>query len=183
MNAMADKSNSDRTRKAQRPRSATSRHGNANTKADRDGREEGGSPPTERRAPEQHPSPPAKNNARPETNEFAALGLAHAGQSLWRSIVDDYDLERHEELLLLQACRTVDMLEELETCVSRDGVMRDGKAHPGVVEMRQQRIALARLLAALRLPAGEEGALGTPARRPQRRGGARGVYGIRGAVS
>src|SRR3546814_1101361 len=75
------------------------------------------------------------------------------------------------------------MREELETCVSRDGVMRDGKAHPGVVEMRQQRIALARLLAALRLPAGEEGALGTPARRPQRRGGARGVYGIRGARS
>src|SRR3546814_20491970 len=83
--------------------------------------------------------------------------------------------------LLLQACRTVDMLEELETCVSRDGVMRDGKAHPGVVEMRQQRLALARLLAALRLPAGAEGALGTPARRPQRRGGGRGVYGIRGA--
>ncbi|MDQ3452051.1 MAG: hypothetical protein M3493_05025 [Actinomycetota bacterium] len=45
------------------------------------------------------------------------------------------------------------------------------------MEARQQRIALARLLAALRLPAGEV------EQRPQRRVGVRGTYGITGAVS
>lgn len=55
------------------------------------------------------------------------------------------------------------------------------KAHPAAVEARQQRIALARLLAALRLPAGADGDE-AQGRRPQRRVGARGVYGIRGAA-
>ncbi|HLM07095.1 MAG TPA: hypothetical protein VK402_18085 [Blastococcus sp.] len=47
------------------------------------------------------------------------------------------------------------------------------------MEARQQRIALARLLAALRLPAGEEEA---GDRRPQRRMGVRGVYGVGGVA-
>jgi hypothetical protein len=51
---------------------------------------------------------------------------------------------------------------------------------PLLVEQRQQSLVLARLLASLRLPSGEtaEGDLV----RPQRRGAARGSYGIRGAV-
>jgi hypothetical protein len=48
-----------------------------------------------------------------------------------------------------------------------------------LVEARQQRIGLARLLAALRLPAGEEEA---DDRRPQRQMGVRGVYGVGGAA-
>jgi hypothetical protein len=98
-------------------------------------------------------------------------------------VVDEYDLERHEELLLIEACRTVDLLDRLAATVAADGHMVDAKVHPAAVEMRQQRIALARLLAALRLPAGEDGDLQAGARRPQRRVGARGVYGIRGSVS
>ena len=56
---------------------------------------------------------------------------------------------------------------------------RGRRAHPALVEARQQRIALARLLAALRLPAGEEEA---GDRRPQRRMGVRGVYGVGGVA-
>ncbi len=56
------------------------------------------------------------------------------------------------------------------------------RANPAAVEARQQRIALARLLAALRLPAGEEDDRQAGAR-AQRRVGVRGVYGVRGAVS
>jgi hypothetical protein len=56
------------------------------------------------------------------------------------------------------------------------------KANPAAVEARQQRIALARLLAALRLPNGESGDQQSGAR-PQRRVGVRTPYGIRGAVS
>jgi len=56
------------------------------------------------------------------------------------------------------------------------------KAHPAAVEARQQRIALARILASLRLPSGDEGDRKAGAR-PSRRVGVRGTYGIRGAVS
>ena len=51
------------------------------------------------------------------------------------------------------------------------------KVHPAAVEHRQQAIAYARLAAALRLPAGEDG---DEDRRPQRRIGARGVYAMGG---
>jgi hypothetical protein len=52
------------------------------------------------------------------------------------------------------------------------------RTHPAVIEARQQRLTLARLLAALRLPAGDEQDV-QPNRRPQRRSGARGVYAMK----
>jgi hypothetical protein len=112
------------------------------------------------------------------TENTTPEGLGPPGASLWRSVLDVYELERHEELLLLEACRTVDLLEDLARSVDAEGHMLDGRVHPAVVEIRQQRIALARLLAALRLPAGDDGEVQAGARRPQRRVGARGVYGL-----
>src|SRR4051794_18937795 len=113
-------------------------------------------------------------------------GTRAAGKRLWASVVDVYDLEEHELALLVEAVRTVDLLADLDAEVRRDGPMLESpqgrKAHPAAVEARQQRIALARLLAALRLPAGEAGDQQAGAR-PQRRVGVRGAYGIRGAVS
>ncbi len=106
-------------------------------------------------------------------------GLKISGRKLWSSILASYELEVHEELLLVQACRTADRLDELAaeaaanpiTVVNARG---DQIPHPAIVESRQQSLSLARLLASLRLPTGEEddGTL----KRPQRRGGARGVY-------
>ena len=89
--------------------------------------------------------------------------------------------------LLREMVRTVDLLDALAEQVKQDGLMVPGpglvtRVHPAAVEARQQKIALARLNAALRLPSGEEGDEQKGARRPQRRSGARGVYGIRGAV-
>ena len=93
--------------------------------------------------------------------------------------------KEHERTLLMQAVRTVDLLEKLDTEVRRDGPLVESpqgtKAHPAATEARQQRIALARLLAALRLPAGDEGDQQAGAR-PQRRIGVRGTYGIRGVA-
>lgn len=112
-------------------------------------------------------------------------GAGDAGRRLWSAVLDVYDLDEHELVQLREAVRTVDLLVDLDALVRRDGVLVDSpqglKAHPAAVEARQQRIALARLLAALRLPAGGEGDTQASAR-PQRRVGARGVYGIRGAV-
>ena len=100
-------------------------------------------------------------------------------------MADDYELEEHERALLAQAARTVDLLDELDKVVRREGAMVTSPhgliAHPAAKEARAQGITLARLLAALRLPSGEEGdqQASARARRPQRRSGARGSYGIR----
>ncbi|MUL39707.1 hypothetical protein FZ103_00680 [Streptomonospora sp. PA3] len=107
-------------------------------------------------------------------------GAGASGRKLWCSIVEDYDLDAHEELLLVQAVRCVDRLDEMAaalaeaplTATNRHG---DEVPHPLLVESRQQSITLTRLLASMRLPSGEDDG----ARRPQRRGAARGAYGFR----
>jgi hypothetical protein len=97
---------------------------------------------------------------------------------LWRDVQDRYELEEHETALLTEMCRTADRLEALNAIVRAEGVLEPGtgRAHPAAVEARQLGIAFARLSAALRLPAGDEGDRQKGARRPQRRSGARGVY-------
>jgi hypothetical protein len=103
-----------------------------------------------------------------------------AGQRLWRSILADYDLSTHETVLLTQAVRVTDLCEDLQAIVTLEGPLVMGKAHPALVELRMQRILLARLIVALRVPLGDEDAAGAP--RTQYRG-VRGVYGIRGGVA
>ncbi len=111
----------------------------------------------------------------PKRDQPAGSALKLAGQRLWDAVVGEFELEQHEESLLLEACRTLDLLDALESVVTRDGAIvpspQGPKANPAAVEARQQRIALARLLAALRLPAGDEQDV-----RPQRRVGVRGTY-------
>jgi len=108
-------------------------------------------------------------------------GTGVNGGKLWRDVLDKYELEQHELMLLREMVRTVDLLDKLVAITTREGLMVEGphgsKPHPGVVEARQARIALARLTAALRLPAGDENdpAVG---RRPQHRVGMRGFYAV-----
>ncbi len=112
----------------------------------------------------------------------APAGTAAAGRRLWCSVVEVYDLDQHELVLLVEASRTVDLLTELDAAVRADGALVESpqglRAHPAAVEARQQRIAVARLLAALRLPAGGEGDAQAGAR-PARKVGVRGVYAVR----
>lgn len=106
-------------------------------------------------------------------------GLKAAGRRLWASVTDVYDLEEHEAALLLEACRTKDLLNDLDATIRREGLLvqteQGPKVHPAVIESRQQKTSFNQLIASLRLPSDE----GT---RPQRRGAARRAYGIRGAV-
>lgn len=111
----------------------------------------------------------------------APAGLKVSGRRLWRSVVDEFELDEHELALLLQAARCVDRLDRLaEHAADAPLVVTNSRGdqvtHPSVTESRQQAITLSRLLASLRLPSGEMD------ERPQRRGAARGSYGIRGAV-
>lgn len=112
-------------------------------------------------------------------------GLREPGKRLWKSIVDEFDLDEHELSLLVETVRTVDVLELLDAQVRKDGPVvtspQGQRAHPALVEARQQRICLARLLAVLRMPAGDADDL-KAASRAQRRVGVRGTYGIKGLV-
>lgn len=109
-----------------------------------------------------------------------AVGLGDGGRRLWAEVLGRYELDEHELALLLQAARTVDTLDDLAVVAASEGPMvdrgLDRVVHPALVEARQQRLVLARLVASLRLP--EEPVEG----RPQRRGGARGAYGVRGVA-
>lgn len=101
----------------------------------------------------------------------ADLGVA--GRSLWQEVAGTFDLEIHESALLLEACRVKDRLDALDAVVRAAGVTIDSpqgiKAHPAIVEARQQQLVLSRLIASLRLPDENDS-------RPQRRGGGRGAY-------
>lgn len=104
--------------------------------------------------------------------------LARSGRALWRAVVADFDLEEHERALLHEAARTRDLCDALQAQLDADGLMSESsqgvRVHPAAVELRQQRIVLARLLAALNVPSGEDETA------PQYRS-PRGVHMIRGA--
>jgi hypothetical protein len=98
---------------------------------------------------------------------------------LWRAVVADFDLDEHERLLLLNACRTADLCDRLEVVLVEEGPLADSsqgvRVHPAAAELRQQRITLARLLAVLNVPVGEQ--VDAPPVRPPR-----GVYAVRGGA-
>lgn len=83
--------------------------------------------------------------------------------------------------------RTVDTLDRVQAIVDRDGELAASsqgmRAYPALVELRQQRIAFARLVSAMQLLSGltqpQQGD-GQPAQPTQRRPGVRGVYAING---
>ena len=85
-------------------------------------------------------------------------------------------MDGRDAAMLIEACRTLDQLDELDALQRKLGTLTaDGRVAPHVVEARLQRIALARILAALRLP--ED--LSAPVVRPQRRTGGRGIYSLK----
>jgi hypothetical protein len=105
----------------------------------------------------------------------APTGAGTAGKRLWQAVLTAYELDEHELTLLRQAVRSADLCDQLQAVVDEQGPLvttrlGEVKAHPAVVELRNQRITLARLIVALRVPIGEQ-----EEGRDQRRG-IRGVY-------
>lgn len=100
-------------------------------------------------------------------------GLGRAGKAVWLGIVESFDLDPRELMLLATAARQADLVEQLEKALERDGLTSIGAA--GQVrfsaipaEIRQGRLALGRLLGELRLPAtGEPKVLTAAGRRAQ----------------
>jgi hypothetical protein len=108
-------------------------------------------------------------------------GSGPAARRLWAAVQAEFELGEHERALLVALCRQVDRLDALEALIADEGLMVSGhgtvKVHPAVVEARQTAIAVARISACLRLPAGEEDESGQ-----QKRAGVRGVYSLGGAA-
>jgi hypothetical protein len=94
-------------------------------------------------------------------------GLRASGAQLWRDVMERWEVDRpHEARLLLEICRMADLLDVLHAQAESDASDRGW----AMVELRQQRIAFARMCSALRIPDEPGG------QRPQRRSGVRGVY-------
>jgi hypothetical protein len=111
----------------------------------------------------------------------APNGSKAAGQRLWHAVLSGYELAEHEMTLLVQACRVADVCDELQTLVDADGPVTGKRVNPAIVELRQQRVVLAKLIVALRVPLGDQEIPSkTGAPRLQRRG-TRGFYQARGS--
>lgn len=82
--------------------------------------------------------------------------LNAAGRRLWKSVCTKFDLPEHERVILAECCRTVDTIDELVDIAKADGLLIESsqgrKTHPALVEARQQRLVLAKLLAVLGIP-------------------------------
>jgi hypothetical protein len=105
-----------------------------------------------------------------------------AGARLWTAITSEFDMDPHELELLDLAVTTRGDIERLEARLGDEDVIVGGglvaRPHPAVVELRQQKLTFARLMACLRLPLSDE----HEAQRPQRRVGVKGVYAKRPKV-
>lgn len=103
---------------------------------------------------------------------YKPRNLGNPGTKLWESTLRDYELSDPELTLLEEACRLRDHIALLDAVVKADGVMATSsqgvRAHPALVEGRQQRLALARLMATLSIPPLEDDL--------PKAGRARGVY-------
>lgn len=82
------------------------------------------------------------------------------GRKFWRQTVAEYELAVHELELLAEACRTMDELDQLRAAVAADGPTVTGsrgqtRVHPAMLELRQGRAELRRLLDALAIPASQ----------------------------
>lgn len=94
-----------------------------------------------------------------------AKGLGERGQRLWDAIfTEDVEGDQHDQELVLETCRVLDVIDNLAAAVQRDGVTVAGSrgqpvVNPAVAEMRQQQVVFSRLIGQLNLDEAEMGAL------------------------
>lgn len=84
--------------------------------------------------------------------------LQDRGKRFWRTVTKAFeDIDETEFELLVETCRTLDVIDQLEEAIDRDGLMLKGSTgqtvvNPAVAEARAQRQTLHRLLGALAIP-------------------------------
>jgi phage terminase small subunit len=80
--------------------------------------------------------------------------LNAAGRSLWRAVLDGYDLDAGELRILELACQAADDAASARLALRSDGVVSSGRygqtiAHPAVAIARQAEASVSRLLGQL----------------------------------
>jgi hypothetical protein len=91
-----------------------------------------------------------------EQKRRAPRNLGRPGKAFWRQVTDDYELSPAEEAVLVEACRTLDMIDRLEeeaagqplTEISPQGRV----VNPLIRECRMQKAILDRLVRSLGIP-------------------------------
>jgi hypothetical protein len=111
--------------------------------------------------------------------ERAPAGLGPGGNKLWRDITAEHTLDAAQKVLLLEACRMKDRLDQMnQEITGRGDFLRVQQNEDGDYVLRVDRVVgaasrdanvLKQLITALRLPETDTG------KRPQQRG-ARGAY-------
>lgn len=110
----------------------------------------------------------------------APTGLASGGSALWADITGSHELDAIQRVQLLEACRAKDRLDRLDAVIRAGDKSWSEQSGFTLSVDRPADLAnaaaqtLKRLISALRLANPKTG------HRPQRRGGARGVYRSRG---
>ncbi|MFG1755931.1 P27 family phage terminase small subunit [Streptosporangium sandarakinum] len=87
--------------------------------------------------------------------------LGEAGSALWDRLTDELVFDCWEAEILAAACRQRDDIALLERVIASEGVITTGsqgqpRLSAVVTEVRQSRLALAKLLAELRLPSDDD---------------------------
>jgi phage terminase small subunit len=95
----------------------------------------------------------------------APSSLGNRGRALWVSVAkalpEDWEFDERERAILAMAARQADDLERLDNAIEQHGAMTTGSTgqlvvNPAVIEARQARLAINRLLGELSLPDEDE---------------------------
>lgn len=91
----------------------------------------------------------------------APAGLDGRGRRLWSAVIAGFELSDAERVILLEACRTADLVDRLTAELAGGSLTVVGSRgqtvlNPIAAELRQQRDLLGRLLGRLALPTDDE---------------------------
>lgn len=109
-------------------------------------------------------------------------GLRPPGRRLWKAVegglAADWELDPRELVILELAARALDDVNSLELAIKADGLTVEGSSgqprlNPAVVEVRQGRLAVGRLLGQLSLPDADEAPMTAASQRAQKAAQAR----------
>ena len=82
--------------------------------------------------------------------------LSASGASFFTEVASAFELSLPEEAALLHVAETLDLIAALENGIRETGPVVNGRPSPLIVEARQQRAILVRLLGVLDLPLGDD---------------------------
>lgn len=91
-----------------------------------------------------------------DTVKAPPVELGSRGRALWGDLWGTYEFDPHETEMVMETCRTLDVIDKLTESIEVDGVMITGSQgqkvlNAAVAELRQQQAAFARLVGQLNL--------------------------------